>query len=276
MFNNQEFNSSPFNEIVKQDISLGIISYWDYLFDLPNFVIDPQWLSDMDSIFNVRMTKSPIASRDGATLNSYHLNNKTITIFGHIISTNRTDLEEHIDIVKRALLDNDKTLKYTRFDWKVLQTNANMTSMNFWTKQCNDNFVSLEVVFELLDWKFFEQTTKEWISSNVSSSKVASVDNIFWHKESLPKIFVTFNYAENCENLFFSIWDKEVFLNQVFSEWDIVQIDTKDVDVLYNWVGGLDWDWELPVLDIWVNQIEISLDWIFSVNLSIIRNPTYV
>lgn len=254
-FNQQTFNwpaqgSEPFTDTLQ---------YNSYNFPNTNFRLTK--ISGLDGTENIKLNAFDIAQGNGEGFSSYLLKRKPITVEWVIKADTVAGLEDAIIALKAKMLKGNKTLKYNMEDGTTLVTTASCTSIAIPRDYYHLTFVPVTLTFTVLDPFFYSQTTQEASYLNKSANFSAIVVNSGWSFEAEPMIYFYFwTGIAGIWQVSVTIWDTTITVNEAIGDGDVLLIDGKNKEVKINDVGGKDYEWTFPVLDIGANALSISTD----------------
>lgn len=265
MANTFSINESALNETLPTDwLASDDISFNWYWIQNSNIIVEWEWFWFRDySSRRINLVDRP--QSDWRILNDTFFWWRTVSVSGVLVSTDKASLDELIDEFKLAMAPANKLLKW-RVNWIIRQINATVSRLQMWTK---DNiYIPFSITFESQD-AFWQNAVQQsfLIEWQTTSPINEQIDNL-WMPTSWPTV-IWFNSASWVSTIWMTSNWIGLSITDTFTSWDIIYIDSKTSSVFKNWVE-LDYDWVFPKYDTWVNQINITINWTFNVDVSIV------
>ena len=259
--NDQAVNSEslPISEIID---SISFNNFWlqnsNIVTSWENF-----WLRN-SSRRDINILSSP--QIDWEILNSAFFRGRNITIEWFLVVENNIDLDDLIDDFKLKLSPKNKLLKW-KVNWITRQILATMENIQFWAKNCI--IIPYTITFKSQEsfWSNeIQQSLPIWIVS--SSPRTEQVNNNW--QSSFPYIllgFSTWLSSVTSINIISNwIW---ITINESISDNDILIIDWREKCVKLNDVE-IDFDGIFPILENGSNTLIFTINWTFSVDISLV------
>jgi len=267
MYNENEYNLKPYNiewgwvSLTSQDdIVFNGLSLQNENFTITNSSFDNSHLIE-NEIFNRPLT-------DWVWELNFFFREKIIKFSWKISTENAEELNNEIDRIKKIVLQNSKNLDI-KVNWVIRRWNATCINAEelFFREFYNVTFINIELQFRVTE--FF----KEIIRQNITLSWQTAwfIEEIYndWSAKANPLVTITFNSVTSVDEIIFTNWWDTITIDETIINWNILQIDVEEKQVLINDVE-VDYSWTFPRLDPWVNSYQIEINWTknFDFNLS--------
>ena len=243
--------------------------FWNTIFRLAN-------LPDFESAESILFETYDIALANGGGMNGYKMKPKRLRVEGVITADSASELEDAIDQLKYAVLQNQKTLTYTKQNGVVVQAVASCTNLSVLRKPYHITFCPVNIEFTILDpflyWTTVNETTDYWNTADFSGTCSVLEGNY----EAYPIAYITYNSATSCTTLSFTLNGQTITLTDTFIAGDLIIIDSKTKEVSKNSVAWQDYTGEFATLPLGDTAYSVDSDGTFNIDLVIQRYDTYV
>jgi hypothetical protein len=247
-----------------------IIFNWFNLLDCWEIVAEGNY----DDINWVQIDTYKIPREDGNWLLWYYINGKQINFKLIIKEDTEEALNIKIDEVKKKLTKKDWELKI-RVNGEYRTQKAYLSNMEFnrdWEKKTIQNNISFW--FTLLD-HFYSDAGTVVTEFNVTWNKAFDLENkgtascffkavmIFWNSNAWV------NMVRIDKDWYF------LQTNTSISNWSVLIIDGVNKEVTLNG-NSIDYDWVFVEMQTWSNPLQISINWVHNVDITILYNEMYL
>ena len=251
------------------DFEYNWYAFWSDNFRLVN-------LPDFQSANSIFFDSFDIALSHWGWLNGYKIKPKKLLVKWVLTASSSSELEDLIDNMKYALLQDQETLTYTKPNWVVINTTASCTSLRVLRENYHITFVPVEIEFTILDPFLYgvevNEVTDSWNTSDFSGT----ISVTKWNYEAYPIFYITYNSATSCTSLSVTLNWQTITIADTFSNGDLIMINSKTKEVTINSVDGQDYTGEFPSLPLGDTTYSVDSDWTFNIDLLIQRYDTYV
>ena len=262
--NTNSINSNVINAtVLVWDLLLDNISFNNYWLQNNNIITEWEWLWIRDYP-NRRINIIDIPQGDWQILNDTFYSWRTVILSWILNSTDSNSLNDLIDEFKLNLSFANKLLKW-KVNWETRQINATISDIRFWTKE--RIFIPFDITF-ISQNSYWTKTNQEsvLIENMSDNSRTEDITNIlkeafplfiFWVKTwSITALSITSN----------SIW---ITVNETITSWDVLYIDGRKKQVLLNG-SEIDFEGVFPLLNNWSNNVEFTVTWTYTSDVSVI------
>lgn len=224
--------------------------------------------SDHDNLWTVAFETYDYPRADGWNALSKYYRTKTITITLSMVAPTREWLEELIDDLK---FNTSKTQWYLDIiiAGVVRRWTATLTSLQFWRQSFNVNRVwNVVLTFECVNPLSYSlsnitNTFKE-IDGNYALEMIYE-----WKVIVYPTIYIIVRSQTNLNAFNLDVNWYLFSINHEINDWEFLVIDGETKLVKLNWTN-LVYEWPFPVLEPWLNHIEITTNEWASVSYDLI------
>ena len=156
------------------------------------------------------------------------------------------------------------------YNWEFRQLSATTTSLTFPRIPRNTYVIwGIEVKMVSLEPHFYasvkDTLTIEWITWDT----VNELNNV-WTVQSYPVLYFLFKtWLASITDVSFEMGWYTIEINETISDSDILVIDAENKEVTLNWVD-IDYDWPLPVLEVWANSFDLEFTPASTVSMDLI------
>lgn len=187
--------------------------------------------------------------------------------------TDVADFTQKIDELRKNMFKKNVFLDH-KVNWVVRRIVVNCTSSPKILQHYNITFLRIEATFQALEPYWFLLQNQSTSINNVSASFQEEITTI-WSAPSDPVAYVIFN-TTNTTQVKMKIWDiNEIIIDHTFSNWHILKIDGEKKEVLVN-DSEIDYSWIFPIMEVWTNFFEFTINWTFNANVVILNKINYV
>ena len=274
MFNNSKFNDIQFNWnkwfwlTPNQD---EIVYNWFWMqnnYVVSSYVDIDNW-PELDNI-----TYNNPRSHWWGQLN-YLFRKKIVTIKWILNWDNAQDLNERIDLFKKALWENEKTLDI-KVNWDIRRTTASVVNFSsmFSREWFMITYIPFEVQFEVLN-PFFE-----WLVRQVQlfTNRTSNLEEEAYNYGSAPvnpTVSLNFNTANTVNEIKFISWKNTITINETINTNDSVIIDCENKEVKINWFL-VDYEWTFPQFKVSANSYSVEVNGTFDIDMNIYFYNNYL
>lgn len=276
MFNTSVLNLKPFNTSVPATQSFsGVLQYNGY--SLPNQNILVTRIGKNFSSGAMVKDIFDKANNHGEWLRNYFYKEKYIDVYWVIVGSSASDLVEQIHSLVSAISKENGVLKLALDNWVILTGIAHCDWWNIERQPYNITFVPFNFRLVCLN-PFLTWTITQEVSF---ASQTASFTDVFaytWgtYKTSPTITIVFWTWLWSPTSVSVDIGWQEITLSQAISDSDIVIINCESQDISYNGVWWQDFTWIFPELELWDNEITVTIDSTWTADINITRYNTYV
>lgn len=224
-----------------------------------------------DNINEINTYNRPLTN--GRGLLSSYLRGRSISFDVMIKWDTKTEFLERLDKFRKAIYT--KEANFDRLVWdKIRRIKVNCTTApvnfehynNTWGKFSVSFETAEEVEYELVYWS----VSFDWKTSNFREEITNK-----WTEESFPRVYFFFNTADWTNQVKLNIWDNEIEVNEDIEDWDTLVFDCDEQITKLNGTE-VEWDWDIPYLDINSNFLDFSINWTYNVNILLLYKIKYV
>lgn len=276
MYNNYQHNTQQYGTwLVPTSAVYDLLEFDNFSFD--SWSVRISELPTIEDVNGIEYQTYNVANDHWQGVYGWNIRNKRIQIEVLLKWDTAEELESNLTSMKSKVIQKEKRLTYRRIDGRVLWTDASCTSFVTNRKYYQTTFIpNIKIERETADPFFYDlsvtQESYEWITSNQAST----VNYIEWSMRATPIILVNFNTASTVTEAEFTIWDRTITINDTFEAWDDLLIDCKTKSVSKNGTIGQDYSGQFPILEVWSNQFDVTIDGTWNTDVYIIRYGTYV
>ena len=251
------------NTVIFWDLALDNISFNSYWLQNEHIITQWEWFWLRDYPAR-RINITDIPQWDWQILNDTFFGWRTISISWVLHTDTSAELDTLIDEFKLKLSFANKLLKHKVND-EIRQINATCNNISFWTKE--KIYITFDLTFISQDAFWTKTNQDNYLIENMSdNSRIEDITNelkeafpffIFWLKSwSITELDVKSNW----------IW---INITETINNWDVLYINWKEKEVLLNWTA-IDYDWVFPLFENWSNNVEFTITWTYTADVSII------
>ena len=188
---------------------------------------------------------------------------------------NAEKLREQKDRFKKFLTEQNKILQ-VNFNWEIRRAHAFVLWLEnlFNNQHYNINHINFELTFQIQKWYWEDIKTNSITYENITSNLQEEINNL-WTYKSFPKFILNFITASWTDEIKLIMWDNQILINETIWDGDLLVIDSKEKELLFNWVP-IDFDWVFPILELWLNPFAIEINWTFSCDITVQFVKTFI
>lgn len=255
--------------------STAAFEYNWYAFGTSTFVLKN--IPNFQSATNILYDTYNVALAHWGWANWYYIKPKRLVVEWTLHASSASELEDAVDSLKYAMLQNWKILTYTKPNWVILNATASCTNLDVKRSKYHITYVPVSIEFTILDPFLYDTEVNETSNAgNTSSPFTGTVSVLGCNYEVYPIVYLTYNSATSCTSLSFTMNWSTITVTDTFSAWDIIIIDSKEKDVTINSVSWQDYTGEFPILPLWDTSYSVTSDGTFNLDLIIQWYNTYV
>ena len=231
---------------------------------------------DLDNLWEISNAKYKTARQDGMWYIVQTIDTKTLTIEGSIRSSSTEWLENKMGLIKQKLYEPNKSLLIKRASGSIWETTASCVDLTFDRQQYTIDWIQFRVTFEIIDPFFYWQLLSEVSFLWKTASFIDSVENLVGERKAFPTVRVQFGSSISGSTIItLSLNGTTISVPWTFTDGDIVVIDMKEKDVLVNSIWEQEFTGGFAPLEVGVNQIEVTINGTWEVDVYVWRYPTY-
>ena len=211
--------------------------------------------SNHDDLWEIELEDYDAPRTDGGFVLNKFYRSKTIVITLCLTSPTAEWLNDLIDDLK---FQTSKTQGFLDIiiNWVVRRREATLTSLKFWRQNYNITFVqNVVLTFKCVNPLAFSlaniTNTYNWISGNY----VTEI-NYSWKVNCFPTIYFLVHSQTDLETISVDFNWYVFTIDEEIDAGDVLEVDGESKLVKLNW-NVIYYNWPFPVLEPWLNHIEI-------------------
>lgn len=271
MYNLYTYNSVTYNKITETVITPP---QWEVVFggySLKNENISLSKISyDNGHSIQSDTYDNPLTDLGGQL--NYYFRQKVITLVGVLKASNREELENSIDDMKRALWRPSMNLDI-KVNGVIRRAKASCVNID---RLFNREFYHLTFIPFTIEFRIVSEFSKELQRNNqnftnLTANLTEEVTNA-WTVRTNPILSILLN-STTATDITFSIWDNTLTVSDTFSASDVINIDCEAKTVSINSID-VDFSWTFPILEVWTNSYTVSINGTndYNTNISYFNN----
>lgn len=186
------------------------------------------------------------------------------------------DLNDLVDDFKKNIRETEWDLDI-KVNWNIRSTKASLTSLKFNRQFYHITFIQpIELIFSTIEpnWKDKYYTVEEF--QNVTSSTLEEVINTSSYKTDYRIQFAfAWSWISWVTQVSIEIDWYEVEIQETITNNDVLIFDWEEKQCTLNWTI-IDYSWVFTKFNPWTNQIQFTLNWTFTVDISVLYKNTYL
>lgn len=203
---------------------------------------------------------------------SYYKRWRKISMTVYIKWETESEFISNLDNFRKACFKEQVFLDWKK-NWKIRRIKVNCISNPQDFQHYNIDFLKVNVVFTSLEpfWYNIDyQSTNIFSQSSSFQEEITSV----WNARADTIAYIIF-WNTNSTQVKMKVWENEIIIDNQFSNWDILKIDSEKKRV-YIWEDIIDYNWVFPYMESWTNFFNFTINWDFVCDVLVLNKKNYV
>jgi len=225
--------------------------------------------SDIKDIPSVDFQTYNAPQVDGGGVLAKFYDKKEINMTLWIRADSYSDLLTRIDELKYRMSKTGGIFKMN-YNWEYRQLSATITNLTF-PRIPQNTYVIWDIELKMVSLEpHFYATVKDTITIETITWDITNEITNNWTILSYPVIYLLFKTGiAGLTTIDLEMWWYTIAISETISDNDILIIDAENKEVTLNG-ADIDYDWPLPVLEVWTNSFDLDFTGGSTVSLDLI------